>query len=149
MLFHNMWSLCQEECEADVKIMRCRCQDTAKAMSRRMRSRCQDRCEADVRATAKPTSRRHSHAHTPNGSTRVHVSRENWMGTCPVRVGWERVPSELGRETDIEKAFTRAHAEWKYTRTQTNWRQMETCSQRCFIHICIDYQFSFYFFSAI
>ena len=40
--------------------------------------------------------------------------------TRPVRVGWERVPSELGREADIEKAFTRAHAEWKYTRTQTN-----------------------------
>ena len=149
MLFQIMWSLCQEECEADVKIMRSRCQDTAKPMSRRMRSICQDECEADVRATAKPTSRRHSHAHTPNGSTRVHnVSRESWVGTCPVRVGWERVPSELGREADIEKAFTRAHVEWKHTRTQTSWRQMETRSQICFIYVCIDYWPS-YFFSAI
>ena len=28
-------------------------------MSRLMRSRCQDECEADVKATAKPMSRRH------------------------------------------------------------------------------------------
>ena len=42
-----------------------------------------------------------------------------------MRVGWERVPSELGREADIDKAFTRAHVEWKHTRTQTNWRQMD------------------------
>ena len=102
--WHDFVSTLYER-EADVKIMR---------------SRCQGECEADVKTNAKPMSRRHSHAHTPNGSTRVHVSRETWMGTCPVRVGWERVPSELGREADIEKAFTRAHAEWKYTRTQTN-----------------------------
>ena len=37
-----MRSLCQEECEADVKI-------NAKPMSRRMRSGCQDECEADVK----------------------------------------------------------------------------------------------------
>ena len=52
--------------------MRSRCQYNAKPMSRRMRSRCQDACEADVKATAKPTSRSHSHAHTPNGSTHAH-----------------------------------------------------------------------------
>ena len=135
-------------CEADVKanakpmsgLMRSRCHDNAKPMSRRSRSRCQDECEADVRATAKPTSRRHSHAHTPNGSAHVHnASRASWVGTCPVRVGWERVPSELGREADIKKAFTRAHAEWKYTRTQTNCRQVETHSQICFIYVRIDY----------
>ena len=54
------------------KRMRSRCQYNAKPMSRRMRSRCQDECEADVKATAKPMSRRHSHAHTPNGSTHAH-----------------------------------------------------------------------------
>ena len=52
-----MRSLCQENCEADVKIMR---------------SRCQAECEADAKATAKPMSRRYSHAHTTNGSTHAH-----------------------------------------------------------------------------
>ena len=57
MLFQIMRSLCQENCEADVKIMR---------------SRCQAECEADAKATAKPMSRRYSHAHTSNGSTHAH-----------------------------------------------------------------------------
>ena len=92
MLFQIMRSLCQEECEADVKMnakpmsryceadvetdakpmsgwTRSRCQDNAKPMSRQMRSRCQDECEADVKATATPMSRRHSHVHTSNGYT--------------------------------------------------------------------------------
>ena len=73
-------SRCESKCEADVRVnakpmsgkMRSRCHDNAKPMSRRMRSRCQDECEADVKATAKPMSRRHPHAHTPNGSTHAH-----------------------------------------------------------------------------
>ena len=60
--------------------MRSRCQDNAKPMSRY--------CEADVKANAKPMSRR---------------MRSRCQGD---------------READVEKAFTRAHAEWKYTRTQ-------------------------------
>ena len=43
------------------------------------------------------------------------------------------------READVEKAPTRAHAECKYTLTQTNWTQTLTRSQVCFIFLCIDY----------
>ena len=57
----RMLTRCQDECEADVMIMRSQCQGE----SRRMRSRCQG-----------------------------------------------------DREAVVEKAFTRAHAECKYTRTQ-------------------------------
>ena len=67
--FHIMRSLCQEECEADVSTFF---------------------CEADVKANAKPMSRR---------------MRSRCQGD---------------READVEKAPTRAHAEWTYTRTQTN-----------------------------
>ena len=48
------------------------CQDDAKPMSRQMRSRSQDECKADVTATVKPMPRRHSHAHTLNGSKHEH-----------------------------------------------------------------------------
>ena len=83
--------------ETDAKPMsgwtRSRCQDNAKPMSRQMRSRCQDECEADVKATAKPMSRRHSPAHVA----------------------------------------------WKYTRIQTNRRQMQTRSPIYLSYVCIDY----------
>ena len=69
--------------------------DNVKPMSGRTRSRCQYNakpmsryCEADVKANAKQMSRR---------------MRSRCQGD---------------READAEKAFTRAHAEWKYTRTQ-------------------------------
>ena len=72
--WHDFVSTLYER-EADVKIMR---------------SRCQGKCEADVKANAKPLSKvMRSRCHTE-------------------------------READVEKALTRAHAEWKYTRTQTN-----------------------------
>ena len=119
--------------EADIKIMRSRCQATAKPMSRskntrvssdreadvekevhtrvkRPRSRRQGECEADVKTNAKPMSRRPrsrcregTHAHTPNGSTHAH------------------------KQID---------AKWKH-------------AVRCFISVCNDYYPSFYFFSAI
>ena len=42
------------------------------------------------------------------------------------------------READVEKALTRAHAEWKYTRTQTNLHEMTTRSRICFVYVFID-----------
>ena len=54
--WHDFVSTLYER-EADVKIMR---------------SRCQGKCEADVKANAKPMSRGHPYAHTPNGSTHSH-----------------------------------------------------------------------------
>ena len=67
-----MRSRCHDNAKPMSRRMRSRCHDNAKPMSRRMWSRCQDECEADVKATAKPMSRRLSHAHTPNGSTHAH-----------------------------------------------------------------------------
>ena len=89
-------------------------------MAKRMRSQCQDESEAEVKTNAKPMSRRPRSRRREGIHTRTRRMEVHTYTTCPVRVGWERVPSELGREADIEKAFTRAHAEWKYTRTQTN-----------------------------
>ena len=31
------------------------------------------------------------------------VCRQSWLGACPVRLGWERVASEVGRRFFIEK----------------------------------------------
>ena len=136
MLFQIMWSLCQEECEADVKIMRSRCQDTAKPMSRRMRSICQDECEADVRATAKPTSRRHSHAHAEWKYTRTqrvpwelggNVSRASWVGTCPVRV--------RPRSRYREGVHTRTR--WMEVHTHTNKLTPNGNTQSDMFYLCL------------
>ena len=53
----QMQSRCQDECEADVNIMRSLCQEECEAdVSIILRSRCQSECEADVRMNAKPMS---------------------------------------------------------------------------------------------
>ena len=89
-------SRCQDNAKPMSRQMRSRCQDECEADVNIMRSRCQGECEADVKTNAKPMSgrprsRRREGIHTRTRRMEVHT-----YTTRPVRVGWERVPCELG-----------------------------------------------------
>ena len=94
----------QDECEADVNIMRSLCQEECETdVSIILRSRCQSQCEADVRMNAKPMSIWCEAYVKVNAKPMSRRMRSRCQGDS---------------EADVEKAFTRAHTEWKYTRTQ-------------------------------
>ena len=116
----QMRSRCQDECEADVDMMR---------------SLCQGECEADVKTNAKPMSGR--------PRSRCREGSHKWKhAVCEAYAKKNAKPMPvLFCGADVKapaKPMSRrhpfAHAEWKYRRTQTIWRQMETRGQICFIY---------------